>query len=229
MREWLVSQGESGFLTAMTWTPCGPHAALIKLSGAGEVAAQARAILQLLENEPVREIADFSIAFDKVLLEFRAGENVAAHADEWTRRFAALAPAVADSATLHEIPVAYDGVDLADVAERHGLGIGEVIERHCAPVYEVAMLGFSPGFPYLAGLDPKLHTPRRANPRQKVPAGSIAIGGSHTGIYSIESPGGWHLLGTTTVRIFDPSRREPDDEAMFLLRAGDRVKFLPVA
>jgi KipI family sensor histidine kinase inhibitor len=215
----------------MRWTPCGPHAALIELAGPDESAVRAhtRAISQFLECESTRAIADFSIAFDKVLLEFRPGENAAALADEWMRRFAKLEPITVGSAELHEIPVTYDGADLVEIAERHGLGVGEVIERHAAPVYEVAMLGFSPGFPYLDGLDPKLISPRRANPRPKVSAGSIAIGGSHTGIYSIESPGGWNLIGTTDVRIFDPSRREPDDEAMFLLRPGDRVKFLPVA
>jgi KipI family sensor histidine kinase inhibitor len=212
----------------MRWTPCGPHAALIELAGPGGVAAQARAVSKLLESGSSRAITDFSIAFDKVLLEFRAGEDVARHAGEWIRRFAALPPVAGDSATVHEIPVVYDGADLAEVAERHALGIGELIGRHSAPVYEVAMLGFSPGFPYLEGLDPKLRTPRRASPRPKVPAGSVAIGGSHAGIYSIESPGGWNLLGTTAVRIFDPSRDEPDEECMFLLRAGDRVKFLPV-
>ena len=190
--------------------------------------ARARAISRLLEESHTRAIADFSIAFDKVLLEFRSGENTAALATEWSQRFAALELVAANSAALHEIPVAYDGADLAEVAERHGLEPAAVIALHCAPIYEVALLGFSPGFPYLAGLDPKLLTPRRASPRAKVPAGSVAIGGSHTGIYSIESPGGWNLIGTTAVRIFDPSRREPDDGAMFLLRAGDRVKFLPV-
>jgi len=224
----LVSQGESVLLPAMRWTPCGPRAVLIRLAEPDDAAthARTRAISRYLEGTSVREIADFSVAFDKVLLEFRAGWD-AAVAEKWMRRFAALDPVAAEAAAMREIPVVYDGADLVETAERHGLGIGELIERHSAPVYEVAMLGFSPGFPYLAGLDRKLTTPRRANPRTKVPAGSVAIGGSHTGIYSIESPGGWNIIGTTTVRIFDPARREPDDQAMFLLRAGDRVKFLP--
>ncbi len=224
-----MSQGESGLLAAMRWTPCGPHAALIELAETDDAAtrARSRAILRFLERERVRAIVDFSAAFDKVLLEFRTGEDVAALASQWMRKFSALKPVDAAASALHEIPVVYDGEDIAELAERHGLGVGEVISRHSAPIYEVVLLGFSPGFPYLAGLDPKLCTPRRASPRPRVPAGSVAIGGSHTGIYSIESPGGWHLLGTTPVRIFDPARREPDDEAMFLLRAGDRVKFVP--
>lgn len=212
----------------MRWTLCGPHAALIEFAGSGEFAGRARAVSQLLEAERPRAVVDFSIAFDKVLLEFRAGEDAALLAGEWAGRFAALPPLPPDAATLHEIPVVYDGADLLEVAERQGFGIGELVARHSAPVYEVAMLGFSPGFPYLEGLDPRLATPRRQTPRPRIPAGSVAIGGRHTGIYSIESPGGWNLLGTTAVRIFDPSRVEPDEEAMFLLRAGDRVKFQPV-
>jgi KipI family sensor histidine kinase inhibitor len=230
MRECLASQGESGLLSGMRWTPCGPSAVLIQLAepDGDSVRARARAISFFLESETPREVVDFSIAFDKLLLEFRPGENAVALADGFTRRFEALEPVDAGSATLHEIPVVYDGEDLAEIAGRHGFGIGEVIERHSAPVYEVALIGFSPGFPYLAGLDPRLHTPRRASPRTKVPAGSVAIGGSHAGIYSIDSPGGWNVLGSTSVKIFDPARRSPDDRAMFLLRSGDRVKFLPV-
>jgi len=101
---------------------------------------------------------------------------------------------------------------------------------HCEPVYKVYCLGFAPGFPYLGDLNPRLHTPRLATPRTRVPAGSVAIGGEHTGIYSVESPGGWNIIGRTTVALFDPSRRDEHDEAAaFLLRAGDRVKFVRVA
>lgn len=226
----MVSQGESDFLPGMRWTPCGPRAVLIQLDEPDDAAARARtrAISRLLEREADRALVDFSIAFGQVLLEFRAGENPAAQAPAWMRRFAALDPVAAAAAALHEIPLVYDGADLAELAARHGLGVGEVIARHSAPIYEVALLGFAPGFPYLAGLDPRLHTPRRASPRPRVPAGSVAIGGGHAGIYSIESPGGWHLLGTTAVRVFDPARREPDDQAMFLLRVGDRVKLRPL-
>lgn len=214
----------------MRWTPCGPHAVLIQIAEPDTPAmlARARAIVHLLETEQPEELVDFSVAFDRVLLEFLPGIDIAEQAATWTDWFASLTPLDADAARLHELPVTYDGADLAELAERHGLTIAEVVALHSAPIYEVALLGFSPGFPYLVGLDPRLCTPRRANPRPHVPAGSVAIGGSHTGIYSIDSPGGWNLLGTTVTRIFDPERREPDDSAMFLLRPGDRVKFLPV-
>jgi KipI family sensor histidine kinase inhibitor len=92
------------------------------------------------------------------------------------------------------------------------------------------MLGFSPGFPYLGDLDPRLHTPRLASPRAKVRAGSVAIGGEHTGIYTVESPGGWNIIGHTPLKIFDPARgaSERNERAMFFLKHGDRVKFVPL-
>lgn len=118
------------------------------------------------------------------------------------------------------IPVTYDGPDLDAVAERTGLTREEVIRRHTAREYEVFLLGFAPGWAYLGELDPSLHLPRRSTPRTRVPAGSVAIAGAQTGVYPIVTPGGWHLLGTTSVAMFD---RERDPPA--LLRPGDRVRF----
>ncbi len=212
----------------MKWMPLGPRAALIEFAEEDPAAtmARGRAILRRLESASREEIADFSIAFDKVLLEFVDGAEPAEAAQKWAAEFARLPRLDAAQARLHEIPVRYDGEDLAVLAAQCGLEKAEVVARHTAPVYDVALLGFSPGFPYLEGLDPRLHVPRRANPRLRVPIGTVAIGGSHTGIYSVESPGGWHLIGRTEVRLFDPERRHPDDESMFLLRAGDRVKFV---
>ncbi|MDD5199847.1 MAG: 5-oxoprolinase subunit PxpB [Terrimicrobiaceae bacterium] len=213
----------------MKWTPLGPRAVLIEFAEPDPDATRARgrAIQRLLESRGGGDIEDFSIAFDKVLLEFRNGIDHARQSAGWMKKFAALDPLAPAEAALYEIPVRYDGPDLAELAARCGLGVAEFVELHAAPIYDVALLGFSPGFPYLEGLDPRLHAPRRANPRPRVEAGAVAIGGSHTGIYSVESPGGWQWIGRTDVRLFDPSRREPSDEAMFLLRAGDRVKFVP--
>jgi KipI family sensor histidine kinase inhibitor len=99
----------------------------------------------------------------------------------------------------------------------------EVVRRHAAGDYVVHMVGFLPGFAYLGGLDPRLATPRRATPRTVVPAGSVGIGGQQTGVYPMDSPGGWHLIGRTELRLFDPRRDPPT-----LLRAGDRVRFRPL-
>jgi KipI family sensor histidine kinase inhibitor len=148
-------------------------------------------------------------------------------------RFAARIRELVDAATqsaaaVHvsapvEIPVCYGGEfgpDLAHVAEHAGIAASEVIARHSGAGYHVAMLGFAPGFPYLLGLDASLHTPRRASPRTRVAAGSVAIGGAQTGVYPRELPGGWHLIGRTPLTLFDAARDPPA-----LLAPGVRVRF----
>lgn len=125
---------------------------------------------------------------------------------------------------LIEIPVHYGGEfgeDLFDVAKFHQTTAEEIIRRHTAPTYTVFMIGFQPGFPYLNGLPENLHTPRRDVPRTKVPAGSVGIGGSQTGIYPFTSPGGWQLLGRTELPLFDIQHTPPT-----LLSAGDNVRFI---
>jgi KipI family sensor histidine kinase inhibitor len=129
-------------------------------------------------------------------------------------------------ATLWRVPVCYEGElapDLTYVAERTGLDPPGVIALHCARRYHVYMLGFLPGFPYMGDLPAKLRLARRTDPRVKVPAGSVAIATSLTGIYPVESPGGWHLIGTTPIRLFDPTRPSPS-----LFEPGDQVIFQPV-
>lgn len=125
-----------------------------------------------------------------------------------------------------EIPVVYGGdygEDLNTAAVELGLSPVVLAERHAAATYTVAMIGFTPGFPYLSGLDPALALPRLATPRTRVPAGSVAIGGAQTGLYPRESPGGWRLIGRTPLRLFDPSRASPS-----LLSPGDRVRFIEI-
>ena len=125
-------------------------------------------------------------------------------------------------ARTHELVVHYDGPDLADVAEHTRLSVDEVVRRHAAGDYVVAFLGFSPGFPYLAGLDPALATPRRATPRTSVPGGAVAIADDVTGIYPTASPGGWQVIGHVDAALFDVTRNPPA-----LLAPGDRVRFVP--
>ena len=124
------------------------------------------------------------------------------------------------------VPVVYGGaygVDLEDLAKARGLAPDEVIARHSGAVYTVAMLGFTPGFCYLAGLDPTLATPRRTDPREVTPAGTIAIGGDQANIASIEAPSGWNLIGRTPLRNFMPAR-----DPAFLIDAGDEIVFAPI-
>jgi inhibitor of KinA len=128
------------------------------------------------------------------------------------------------SARLVTIPVRYDGPDLDAVSTETGLPRDEVIHRHSAPEYRVYLLGFAPGFAYLGDLDPALVLPRRATPRSRVPAGSVAIAGAQTAVYPLATPGGWHLIGSTSLLMFDPAR-----EPAALLAAGDRVRFEPLS
>lgn len=132
------------------------------------------------------------------------------------------APAADAPGRLVTIPVRYDGPDLAEVAAATGLSAEDVIDRHAAVEYEVGLLGFVPGFAYLGRLDPALVLPRRETPRPRVPAGSVGIAGEQTGIYPAETPGGWHLIGTTDLQLFDPHRDPPS-----WLQVGDRVRFVP--
>jgi KipI family sensor histidine kinase inhibitor len=122
---------------------------------------------------------------------------------------------------LVEIPVVYDGDDLDDVARATGLDPDEVVARHRESAFRVEFCGFAPGFAYLAGLDEALWLPRRATPRTRVPAGSVAIASTYSAVYPGVSPGGWHLLGTTSTRIWDVARDPPA-----LLEPGTDVRFV---
>ncbi|MDD9302962.1 MAG: 5-oxoprolinase subunit PxpB [Desulfobacter sp.] len=126
-----------------------------------------------------------------------------------------------------DLPVCYHpslGPDMAHVARTNGLTAQAVVEIHTAPLYPVYMIGFTPGFPYLGGLSKKIHTPRLSSPRTHVPAGSVGIANNQTGIYPIDSPGGWQLIGQCPVKLFDPARENP-----ILLKAGDQLKFTPIS
>jgi inhibitor of KinA len=131
-------------------------------------------------------------------------------------------PAAATFA-LVDVPVCYDapyGPDLAHVAAFGECSIDDVIERHLAVEYRVFVVGFVPGFAYMASVDPRIAAPRRATPRLKVPAGSVAVAAGQTGIYPAETPGGWSLIGRCPVKPYDPDRAQP-----FLFHPGDRVRF----
>jgi inhibitor of KinA len=142
------------------------------------------------------------------------------------RRASDLGPVPARDAQPLAVPVCYGGEcgpDLAEVAGESGLAESDVAEIHAAVVYRVFVLGFAPGFPYMGLVDPRIAVTRRRSPRLRVPAGSVGIAARQTGIYPIDTPGGWRLIGRTPLRIFDAGRAEP-----FLLKAGDAVRFVPV-
>lgn len=135
-------------------------------------------------------------------------------------------PATARDGRLWRIPVVYGGefgIDLEETARRHGISTDELIKRHSDPIYSVYMIGFLPGLVYLGGLDPSIATSRRETPRPSLPAGNVSIGGVQALIATIEAPSGWHMLGRTPVRNFMLGR-----DPVFIVQAGDRVKFEPV-
>ncbi|MCX6897579.1 MAG: 5-oxoprolinase subunit PxpB [Verrucomicrobia bacterium] len=215
----------------MDWTPYGPHAALVRFADemGDEAFARCGAIRAELERNPPEGLLEFVPACTTVLLEFSAREvpSLDDAMPDILEQLQMAAAVALPPEPVKEIPVIYDGQDLERVARTHNLTTAEVCRLHTEPVYKVYMLGFAPGFPYLGDLDARLHTPRLATPRARVPAGSVAIGGQHTGIYTVDTPGGWNIIGHTPAKIFDPARRSPDnDEAMFLLKQGDRVKFV---
>lgn len=137
------------------------------------------------------------------------------------RRLAAAPVRASDDGDLSEIPVRYDGVDLAEVASLAGCSVDDVIARHSGAIYRVAFCGFVPGFAYLTGLPPSLHVPRLATPRARVDPGSVAIAGEWAGAYPSATPGGWRLLGHTDAVLWDESRDRPS-----LLEPGMRVRFV---
>jgi KipI family sensor histidine kinase inhibitor len=194
--------------------------------------AQVLAIAHAVDSAKLAGIIDIAPAYASVCVHYDPAAWIGADArapfDRVAERLRTLVDntafdAVADAGSI-EIPVTYggkSGPDLADVAAHTGLSGEEVVARHASAEYRVAMLGFTPGFPYLLGLDAALHMPRRATPRTRVPAGSVAIGGAQTGVYPRDTPGGWHLIGRTRLNLFDPARDPPA-----LLRPGMRVKFV---
>jgi len=126
-----------------------------------------------------------------------------------------------------EIPVCYGGEfgpDIQFVAEHNSITTDDVVRIHSGAEYQIYMIGFTPGFPFLGGLPKKLHTPRLETPRSFVPKGSVGIANNQTGIYPLASPGGWQLIGKTPLKLFTPERSNP-----FIYKTGDRIKFKPIS
>lgn len=200
---------------------------LLRLAPGPDANARAHALAaRLRANAPpwLRDVVpawdSVGVCFDPALIDADAAlASLRAHRDDGPTA------AVPAPRTI-EIPVRYGGehgIDLEAAATELGLTPGALVERHTAPLYTVAMIGFAPGFPYLDGLDPALALPRLATPRSRVPAGSVGIGGAQTGIYPRESPGGWRLLGRTPLTLFDPEADPPSR-----LLPGDRVRFVAI-
>lgn len=200
---------------------------LLRLAPAHDANTRAHALAARLRADAPAWLRDLVPAWDSLGVCFDPAAVSPDDVRAWLLAHRDDAPAAAAGATrVVEIPVRYGGahgIDLDAAAAELGLSPERLIECHTAPLYTVAMIGFAPGFPYLAGLDPALALPRLATPRSRVPAGSVGIGGAQTGLYPRESPGGWRLLGRTPLRLFDPARASPS-----LLAPGDHVRFVAI-
>jgi KipI family sensor histidine kinase inhibitor len=207
---------------------CGDRSLLVYLGATIDPAVNQRvhALTHALRHKQHPAVTEVTPSYHSVLVEYDPVRIRPDQVEELVRT-AAQAPVPSQEVTrVVEIPVCYGGElgpDLENVAAHTGLPAAEVVERHAADLYRVYCLGFSPGFPYLGGLNPALATPRLKEPRTKVPAGSVAIGGNQTGVYPEASPGGWQLIGQTPFRLFDAERQPPA-----LLEPGDSIRFVPI-
>jgi inhibitor of KinA len=195
--------------------------------------ARVHALVRRLQEQPIAGVRDVVPAFTTVALHYRpecfGATPFATLRQLLLQRLATPLEGAADSGRLVEVPVCYGaadndyGPDLGEVARRCGLPPEEVIARHQASTHRVYMLGFAPGFPFIGGLDPALSMPRRAQPRTRIPPGSVAIAREQTCIYPLETPGGWNLIGRTPLRLFDPAAEPP-----CRLAPGDAIRFVPI-
>jgi inhibitor of KinA len=211
------------------FSPVGDSALLFNLSDeiSSEVNNQIMALDSRLREKPIKGIsecvpayASLLILYDPLVLDFLALKE---HVNFCINEIMVQSSPPRKRVTISVCYGGEGGPDLERVAEIHGLSPYDVVKLHAAPTYRVGMMGFTPGFAYLMGLDLNLATPRRDSPRTQVPEGSVGIAGSQTGVYPLESPGGWQLIGRTKQALYDPDREDP-----FLLSPGDEVRFTPL-
>ena len=200
----------------------GDTALLAELGTRLDTALNTRAIALAAALKKRRDVRQAIAGYASVTVHFDPEQATADSLGPAIKRLAAKRPPMAEPGRLHRIPVVYHGPDLDEVAEKLNLTPQRIAEIHSRPIYRVFLVGFVPGWAYMGPLPEELELPRRHVPRTLVPAGSVAIAGRQTGIYPLPTPGGWHLIGTTSVKLFLPDRDPP-----CLFRAGDRVKFFP--
>ncbi|MEA2661996.1 MAG: inhibitor of KinA [Chloroflexota bacterium] len=207
----------------MTVRPFGDRAFLIELGQRIDplVIDSARAIADAWEQ---RGLGEAIPAYASVVVAFDPARTSWTDADRAAKALAAEPPPATSKADgrLIEIPTIYDGPDLADTARRSGLAVPELVALHSGREYRAFFLGFMPGLAYCGMLDPRIDAPRLPSPRGRVPAGAVGVANGQTLVYPVDSPGGWRLIGRTEVRVFDPAREPPA-----LIRAGDRLRFVP--
>lgn len=207
--------------------PLGDSALLIQLGDEIDPALnrQVHAFERRLRADRLPGVIESVPAYASILVHYDPLQLNLRQVSEWAATEAEVAETeTASNPRTIEVPVRYggaDGPDLDSIAKRHGISVDEVIRIHTSRDYIVYMMGFTPGFPYMGRLDEAIATPRLETPRTLVPAGSVGIAGAQTGIYPIDSPGGWRILGRTSLRLLDPDAEQP-----FLFSPGDTVRFV---
>lgn len=203
----------------------GEKAVVLELEPPVMLASQQRIWGLLQRLNASEEVSEAIPGMNNITVVLKDPRRLALDGIEWLQRWWEESEAVIPTSRLVEIPVVYGGEagpDLEVVARHNDLTPAQVVALHSGALYIVYFLGFQPGFPYLGGLPEALASPRRASPRLQVAAGSVGIGGSQTGIYPLETPGGWQLIGRTSLRLFNPDSPTPT-----LLLPGDSVRFVP--
>ena len=200
--------------------PLGDAALLAELGTRLDTALNTRAIALAAALKKRRDVRQAIAGYASVTVHFDPDQTTHEALTAAIQRLATKRPPMAEPGRLHRIPVTYDGPDLEAVAAQLHLTPAKIAEIHSRPIYRVFLVGFVPGWAYLGPLPEELELPRRHVPRTQVPTGSVAIAGRQTGIYPLPSPGGWHLIGRSSVKLF-----LPDSDPPCLFRAGDRVKF----
>ncbi|QHE59988.1 5-oxoprolinase subunit PxpB [Rossellomorea vietnamensis] len=225
-----------------TLRPLGDHAVVIQLGSSiqQETHDLVKAVTNLIETQSFDWLVEYIPAFTTVTLYYDPIKLTDSHkpfqntlpytvvCSEIENMLSNLKTGEKGEARIIDIPVCYGGEfgpDLEEVANHHQLSTEEVITKHMNGDYLVYMIGFAPGFPYIGGMSPEIATPRRKSPRLKIPAGSVGIAGEQTGVYPIETPGGWQLIGRTPLKLFKPD----NNDSPSLLKAGDRIRFTPIS
>jgi KipI family sensor histidine kinase inhibitor len=201
-------------------TPLGDAALLVELGQRVDTALNTRALALAAALDKRRDVRETVPGYGSVVVHYDPEQVTCKGLSAAVQKLVQAKPPAAAPGRLHRIPVVYDGPDLAEVAAELKMSVEEIIKLHTQPIYRCFMIGFVPGWAYLGPLPEQLQLPRRRVPRTHVPPGSVAIAGAQTGVYPLATPGGWHLIGRSSVKLFLANSDPPS-----LLRTGDRVRF----
>ncbi len=211
---------------ALTYKPFGPAAILIEWPAKidEDIIRNIGAFEKSIDKS--KTIADTFIAYNSLLIRYGTEVNFESEVERLKRNYETVQSSEWQESKCWQVPVCYDaefGLDSEEITEAKKISVEELIHLHCEPEYLVCFIGFQPGFLYLGGLDERIHMPRKANPRKRIPKGSVGIGGEQTGVYPNDSAGGWNIIGRSPIDFFDIEKSNPS-----FAKAGDRIKFVSV-